>query len=183
MTFVERFGVHLIAYGPVVLLVMLAARGRKIEPVWWIASLGFLVSAPADLASLMLSGDATWAPTHFYPLPQLGLFAWALSSGLVVFSWSALMLAWATSLALTPLTEPEWVMALTGVLLFVGLAVKERRNPLAMPLAVYAVLGGLVYLGLAMRWRDYAAFLPWWYAYQASRLAAFALFGRAVWRA
>jgi hypothetical protein len=180
MTFAERFCAHLIAYGPIVLLAWRARRGVRVEGAWWLCALAFLVSAPADIASLMLRGEETWIPTHFYPLPQLGLFAWAaLSSGLV-FVWSTLGMVWATSLGITPLTEPEWGLTVGGGIV---VAVAGWRSALRWPIAVYCGVASLLYLGMIRQWQDHGVFMPWWYAYQTARLGAFGLFARAAWRA
>lgn len=79
--------------------------------------------------------------------------------------------------------SPWYLVAQFGLF---GLALVHDGARHVLPaIALYAGLGTLLYL----RMRQYATeeqieqFMPWWHGYQVTRLAAFGLFVRAVWRA
>jgi hypothetical protein len=154
---------HWLALAPVAAL----ARRRTKDATYVLVALAFgtafVHESWAQLNGGSWEGVALWMLAQF-ALLILAFGGFALALAYVVASWGL----W--------LAGPE-VIAILGTAAVLGLSV---RHELAWVMLVYCGLGTLAYLAMAAEWQG--AFMPWWYAYQTARLAAFALFARAAWR-
>jgi hypothetical protein len=163
---------HLLAFVPAAVLALFGSRdGRH-----WMIAAAFALSAIADLVALNLTGTRTWAVYYALSPAQFGLVLWALGRP----SLGALLVGLSIGQAVTAdFAGPDIVGTVAGSV-FVLVVAKDTR--MWAPMLVYCGFGTVFYLLMVARIDDYAAFMPWWAAYQASRLTAFGLFGRAAWR-
>ena len=69
----------------------------------------------------------------------------------------------------------QWAFFLTAL-------TTDDLDKIAPAVLVYVGLGTAFYLPMVARREDYDAFMAFWYPYQGTRLAAFALFVGAAWR-
>jgi len=162
-----------LAMAPLALALVLWACGRKPSDPMWMLALAFAVSAPADEIAEAMGGS--WAVTHVYTPVQLGLFVWAVGA-----PWFAALLLFG-SLAqamFTDLGSPEVLVTAVGGAGVLALAMRHEYAPI---IGLYVGVAGTLYVLMA---RDIwsAHFMALWWPYQASRLTAFGLFGRAAWR-
>ena len=170
MTPVVAYFTHAASFVPAGLCALRRAGTR-----YWLVALALSLSGFADLVAWAFGG--TWAVSYVLHPVQFGVIAWALGRPSVLW----LLVGFALGQAVwADLTGPDVYMTVAGSLAVLVLA---RNTDLAWTLLTYCGLGTALYLMMIARLDDYAAFMPWWYAYQAARLTAFALFGRAVWRA
>lgn len=155
-------------------MALLLAFWRNADAPYWLVAAGFAVSFVADSISLVF--DGTWALYHVYPALQLGLFALAFG---VRWALPLLVAVAAFQVFATPLAGPDVTVTLIGSVIVLYLA---RDHPLAWSMVAYCGLASVFYLLMVENlWAE--RFMTWWLGYQASRLLAFALFGRAAWRA
>jgi len=162
---------HVLSFVPA-----LAVRIRRGSTLYALVAAAFALSAIADLIALALPAHATWAVSYILAPVQLGLIAWALGST----HWPVALLGLAVGQAvLGDLAQPDVLVTVVGS---AGVLWLARNTALAWTLFTYCGVATACYVMMAARIDDYSAFMPWWYAYQTSRLAAFGLFGRAVWR-
>ena len=153
-------------------LVGLIAFRRGAPPAYWLVALGFSVSFFADAGNILLGGS--WVLTYIYPALQFGLFALAFGSRLI---WALVALAGVQVVA-TPLSGPDMIVTAIGS---VGALWAAHGHALFPTVVAYCFVATALYLVLVTElWRP--GYMPLWYSYQAARLVAFALFGRAAWR-
>lgn len=169
---------HWSAGVPLALLLVLGARGRAFGAPGWLVAVAFATSFIAD-SLRSITGIPFVAQPYYLPL-QFALFALAVSVGR---PWlgdaiATLAVVGAAASALLPMGPDVWVRVV-GSIIVLALA---KDTSLAWPMFAYCGLGTAFYLWMLTHGADVDAARPWWYAYQASRLTAFGLFGRAAWR-
>jgi hypothetical protein len=159
-------------WAPLAPVLLLLTLRRHAPPVYWIVALAFLVSWFADAFARW--ADGSWAAVSYYPVAQMGLFAWAFGGHV-----------WALAVALiaAPLTwfEPPVWPRVIGSIAALLLAKGHTLSPVVV---LYCGVGTILYLGMIRHATPeaYEPFMRWWFPYQAARLAAFGLFVHTAWK-
>jgi hypothetical protein len=163
---------------PLALLVVLGVMGRRVPAAyWWVAS-SFAVSVLADSVQAVVGG--TFDVTFYYAPVQIALAAAAFQSGVIDRAGTFALLAVAGWVSAHATTAPaEWMVTLAGGITICAAA--WHRGLLRAPLWAYFGLGTLAYVWMVPVIGT-EAILPRWFAYQACRWLAFALFAYAALR-
>jgi hypothetical protein len=134
----------------------------------WLVAAAFATAFVHESYAIVTGGS--WEGVAVWTLAQFGLLLLAFGGPVVMLAY--VVAAWGLWLA-----GPEVLAALGSIIVL--LLAKNHR--LAWSMFVYCGFGTLAYLAMAAEWQG--VFMPWWWAYQSARLAAFGLFARAAWRA
>lgn len=174
-----------LALGPIAWLVL--AR-REVGVVFWIFAVGFLSSLLGDAIGTMdkVAGmsEGRWLNTYLWPPVMFAILARAVIADPLRW-WLAVavigLVAWLDLRA--GIDGAAWLATAVGaVIVCFALWRAPDPSPLHNALVVLCGVGSILYCAYAITWESYYVSTAWWYAYQGSRLAAFGLFGRAVWR-
>lgn len=158
---------HWAALAPLALLVALRSEDARA----WLVAFGFSVSWFAD--TIALASDGSWVATNYYPVLQFALFALAVGG---VRAAAFVLLG---SVLFVGGTGPDVWLRVFGSFVVLWYA---RGDRFALALIQYCGAGTLFYLSMIQYASPDTAdlFMPWWYAYQSARLAAFVFFAVAV---
>jgi hypothetical protein len=170
---------------PLLVLVVLRPDARA---VFWIVAIAFLSSVVVGDVVQRIDreaglSDGAWLNTYVWPPVMFALLTRALLP--TILWWLALgVIAFAAWLAFQgPLDHPEWTVTVVGSLIVLSFYLFAGPDDLSATLITFCLLASLCYVLYALTFRNYPIATGWWYGYQTARLAAFALFARAAWRA
>jgi hypothetical protein len=159
-------------------LTFLVVTKKDYPAPFWIVGVAWVTLVGQDATALIDGG--TWLNTYTWPVLQFTLLALAvIESQLLVWAVAAVLVALAWAGMHGAMAGPEVWVPLAGS----AAVLYNATDPLRVPMLWYCGAGTAFYVGFALTTAHQEVAFGFWVAYKLALLTAFALFGRAAWRA